>query len=139
VSKDHEQSVNLPPGSSGLRIDKWLWCARFFRSRGLAQAAVEGGHVQVNEDRVKASRIVRVGDRLSIQRDQERMEVEVTGIPLRRGPTVEARAHYHETAESEAARLRARELRRLVTPGPVRRPDKRDRRELVRVLKNRLP
>ena len=139
MSKDHEQSVTPRPGPSALRIDKWLWCARFFRTRSLAQAAVEGGHVQVNEDRVKPSRTVRVGDRLSIQRDQERMEVEVTGIPLRRGPAAQARAHYQETAESEAARLRARELRRLTTPGPARRPDKRDRRELVRVLKNRLP
>ena len=139
MSKDHEQSVAPPPGSSGLRIDKWLWCARFFRSRGLAQAAVEGGLVQVNDDRVKASRSVRIGDRLRIQRDQERMEVEVTGLPKRRGPAVEARMHYRESLESEAARLRARELRRLTTAGPARRPDKRERRELVRVLKNRSP
>jgi ribosome-associated heat shock protein Hsp15 len=139
VSKDHDQSLAAHSGASGLRVDKWLWCARFFRTRSLAQAAVEGGHVQVNDDRVKASRTVRVGDRLRIQRDQERMEVEVTGIPLRRGPAVEARAHYRETVESEAARLRARELRRLTTPGPARRPDKRDRRQLARVLKNRQP
>jgi ribosome-associated heat shock protein Hsp15 len=139
VSKDHEQSVAPAAGPSGLRIDKWLWCARFFRTRSLAQAAVEGGHVQVNDDRVKPSRSVRIGDRLRIQRDQERFEIEVTGIPGRRGPASEARAHYRETAESEAARLQARELRRLTTAGPARRPDKRERRELVRVLKNRLP
>ena len=138
MSKDHDQSIADRPGPSGLRVDKWLWCARFFRTRSLAQAAVEGGHVQVNDDRVKPSRTVRVGDHLRIQRDQERMEVEVTGIPLRRGPAVEARANYRETTDSEAARLRARELRRLVAPGPARRPDKRDRRELMRVLKNRL-
>ena len=110
MSKDHEQSVTPDPVHPVCESTSGFGAARFFRTRGLAQAAVEGGHVQVNEDRVKASRIVRVGDRLSIQRDQERMEVEVTGIPLRRGPAVEARAHYHETAESEAARLRAREL-----------------------------
>ena len=95
--------------------------------------------MQVNDDRVKPSRGVRIGDRLRIQREQERFEIEVTVIPGRRGPASEARAHYHETAESEAARLRARELRRLTTAGPAGRPDKRDRRELVRVLKNRLP
>ena len=67
------------------------------------------------------------------------MEVEVTGHPRSPRPGVEARAHYRETAESEAARLQARELRRLTTPGPARRPDKRERRELVRVLKNRVP
>ena len=93
--------------------------------------------MQVNEDRVKPSRAVRIGDRLRIQRDQERFEIEVTGIPARRGPASEARTHYSETAESEAARRQARELRRLTTPGPARRPDKRDRRELVRMLKNR--
>ena len=95
--------------------------------------------MQVNDDRVKPSRGVRIGDRLRIQRDQERFEVEVTGIPRRRGPAPEAQAHYRETAESEAARLRARELRRLAAPGPSRRPDKRERRELVRVVKNRQP
>jgi ribosome-associated heat shock protein Hsp15 len=139
VSEQHERKRTPPSGPPGLRIDKWLWCARFFRTRSLAQAAVEGGHVQVNDDRVKASRNVRIGDRLRIQRDQERIEVEVTGLPKRRGPAVEARMHYRETAESEAARLRARELRRLTTPGSARRPDKRERRELVRVLKNRSP
>ena len=139
MSKDHEQSIAPAAGPSGLRIDKWLWCARFFRTRSLAQAAVEGGHVQVNDDRVKPSRSVRIGDRLRIQRDQERMDVEVTGLPKRRGPAIEARMHYRESVESEAARLRARELRRLTTAGPARRPDKRERRELVRVLKNRSP
>ena len=95
--------------------------------------------MQVNDDRVKSSRSVRIGDRLRIQRDEERFEIEVTGIPGRRGPASEARVHYRETAESEAARLRARELRRLAGTGPSRRPDKRERRELVRVVKNRLP
>ena len=139
MSEQHERKGTQPSGPEGLRIDKWLWCARFFRTRSLAQAAVEGGRVQVNDDRVKASRSVRIGDRLRIQRDQERMEVEVTGLPKRRGPAVEARMHYRVSVESEAARLRARELRRLTTAGPARRPDKRERRELVRVLKNRSP
>ena len=139
MSDQQERNGARPGDASALRIDKWLWCARFFRTRSLAQAAVEGGHVQVNDDRVKPSRSVRVGDRLRIQRDQDRFEIEVTGIPGRRGPASEARTLYRETAESEAARLQARELRRLTTAGPARRPDKRDRRELVRVLKNRLP
>jgi ribosome-associated heat shock protein Hsp15 len=139
VSEQQERDGRGAGGPAALRVDKWLWCARFFRTRSLAQAAVEGGHVQINDDRVKSSRAVRIGDRLRIQRDQECFEIEVTGIPGRRGPASEARAHYRETAESEAARLRARELRRFTTAGPARRPDKRDRRELVRLLKNRLP
>ena len=127
----------LPPDPPSLRIDKWLWCARFFKSRSLAQEAVEGGHVQVNGERAKASRPVRVGDLLRINRERERYEVEVTGIPLRRGPAPEARRHYRETPQSEAARAHARELDRLSAPVSSGRPDKRERRDLLRVLKRR--
>jgi ribosome-associated heat shock protein Hsp15 len=137
VSEHGDPDPRAPRPPAGLRVDKWLWCARFFRTRSLAQAAVEGGHVQVNGERVKSSRQVRIGERLRIQRDEERFEVEVTGLPTRRGPAAEARTQYRETAESEAARLQARELRRLTTVGPTRRPDKRDRRDLMRVIKNR--
>jgi len=139
VSEDDAHDQQTPPATPGLRIDKWLWCARFFRTRSLAQAAVEGGHVWVDGDRVKASRLVRIGDCLRITRGQERFEVEVLGIPARRGPATEARAHYRESAESEAARAQARELSRLSDAGHSRRPDKRERRELVRVIKNRAP
>jgi ribosome-associated heat shock protein Hsp15 len=126
-----------PAAADALRLDKWLWCARFFRSRGLAQEAVEGGHVQINGERAKASRLVRVGDRLRITRERERFEVEVAGIPVRRGPADEARRHYLETAESEAARAHARELDRLSAPVSSGRPDKRERRELLRAVKGR--
>jgi ribosome-associated heat shock protein Hsp15 len=133
VSERREDSSPVAP--AGLRVDKWLWCARFFRSRGLAQAAVEGGHVQVNGERVKPARVVRVGDRLRITRERERFEVEVTGIPARRGPATEARLHYRETPESEAARATAREFDRLSAPVSDGRPDKRERRDLIRVVK----
>jgi ribosome-associated heat shock protein Hsp15 len=131
------RDAHLPPDAPSLRIDKWLWCARFFKSRSLAQEAVEGGHVQVNGERAKASRPVRIGDLLRITRERERYEVEVTGIPLRRGPAPEARQHYRETPQSEAARAHARELDRLSAPVSNGRPDKRDRRDLIRVLKRR--
>jgi ribosome-associated heat shock protein Hsp15 len=131
-----ERREHAPPDSpAGLRVDKWLWCARFFRSRGLAQAAVEAGHVQVNGERVKPARAVRVGDRLRITRERERFEVEVAGIPARRGPATEARLHYRETPESEAARATAREFDRLGGPMSGGRPDKRERRDLIRLVK----
>jgi len=133
VSQQHQESP--PSAVATLRIDKWLWCARFFKSRGLAHEAVEGGHVQVNGERVKASRQVRVGDRLRIIRERERYEVDVVGMPARRGPAPEARQHYRETPESEAARAHARELDRLSAPVSAGRPDKRERRDLIRVLK----
>lgn len=126
-----------PTAVAALRADLWLWYTRFFKSRSVAQAAVEGGHVQVNGERVKASRQVRVGDRLRITRERERFEVDIAGIPLRRGPATEARQHYVETPESEAARDAAREFNRLSAPVDSGRPDKRDRRDLLRVLKGR--
>lgn len=120
----------------GLRIDKWLWHARFFKSRSLATEAVSGGHVHVNDERVKPSRAVGVGDRLTITRADERLEVLVRAIPLRRGPATEAQACYEETPESIAARERRREFRKLRAPAPDARPGKHDRRAL-RDLKGR--
>jgi ribosome-associated heat shock protein Hsp15 len=117
-----------------LRIDKWLWCARFYKTRSLAQAAVEGGHVQVNGDRARTSRPLRVGDRLTITRERERYELDVLSMPLRRGPAPEARSHYRETDESQAARERVREFNRLSGPVSTGRPDKRERRDLLRFL-----
>ena len=127
------------PTAHGLRLDKWLWHARFFRTRSLAQQAVDGGHVQLNGERVKASRQVRVGDRLRITRERERFEVDVTAIPGRRGPATEARRHYIETAESEAARAAVREFDRLSGPVSSGRPDKHERRDLLEIVKGRGP
>ena len=126
-----------PRAAASLRVDKWLWCTRFYKTRSIAQDAVEGGHVQVNGERVKAARPIKVGDRLRITRERERFEVDVTGIPARRGPATEARQHYLETPESEAARAEAREFSRLAGPVDSGRPDKRERRDLLRVLKGR--
>jgi ribosome-associated heat shock protein Hsp15 len=133
----HDQPDSTQTATHGLRIDKWLWCARFFKSRSLAQQAVEGGHVQVNGERAKASRQVKVGDRLRITRERERFEVEVIGIPERRGPATEARMHYAESAESEAARAAVREFNRLTAPVASGRPDKRERRDLLKFQKGR--
>jgi ribosome-associated heat shock protein Hsp15 len=117
---------------AGLRIDRWLWCARFFKTRSLAADAVKGGHVRVNGQRAKPAREVRVGDTLVIGRDDAEYEVAVTDIPARRGPAAEARLCYVESDASierrrVAAEQRAvaRETLRPPTPG---RPDKRTRR-----------
>jgi ribosome-associated heat shock protein Hsp15 len=135
---DSDTDDSLPGGSGAtLRIDKWLWCARFFKTRGVAQQAVDGGHVQLNGDRIKASRQVKAGDRLLVTRERERFVVDVVSIPARRGPAAEARQHYRETAESEAARAAVREFNRLSGPVSTGRPDKRERRDLMRVVKGR--
>lgn len=115
---------------AGLRIDKWLWFARLFKSRSQATEAVAGGLVHVNGDRVKPSRVVHVDDRLHITKDETRLEVIVRGMPARRGPAPEARLHYTETEASIAAREKQRERNRLAAPAPEGRPDKHARRAL---------
>jgi ribosome-associated heat shock protein Hsp15 len=115
------------------RLDKWLWCARFFKTRGLATEAVTGGRVKVNGERVKPAHDLRVGDRLSLSLNDDPIEVDVLDFPARRGPAAEARACYAETPASLKRRDVLREQRRLAAltrPRPDTRPDKRERRQL---------
>jgi ribosome-associated heat shock protein Hsp15 len=116
-----------------VRVDKWLWAARFFKTRGAATEAVLGGHVQVNDARVKPAREVVVGDRLEITRGQQRWTVTVTALADRRGPASVAATFYEETPESVAERERRTAERRLARPLGAdlsARPTKRDRRRL---------
>lgn len=111
-----------------IRIDKWLWAARFFKTRSLAQAAVRGGHVEINGHACKPARTVQAGDRLNIVRGESRFEVEIVGLSDRRGPASAAQALYRETEASVRRREQLAEQRRqLGSGGPGRRPDKRDR------------
>jgi len=121
-----------------VRLDIWLWAARFFRTRQLAKQAVDGGKVQVNGSDGKPARPVRVGDCLNILREQERFEIEVLALADKRGPAPVAQALYRETEASIAARAAAREQRRLTggaAPHPPGRPDKRARRQLQAINK----
>lgn len=116
-----------------LRIDKWLWFARFFKSRSQATEAVTGGRVHVNGERVKPSRDVHPGDILTITRAETRFVVVVQSLPQRRGPAAEAQRAYAETDASLAERSRKQEQLRLSPPAPAGRPDKHGRRELQRL------
>ncbi len=116
-----------------VRIDKWLWAARFFKTRSLATQAVDGGKVHCNGDRVKPARMLQVGDQLRVRQGQFEMDVAVLGLSERRGPASEAVLLYQETPDSIAARAALKEQLRAepVFEGKGR-PTKRDRRHIIR-------
>ena len=118
------------------RLDKWLWAARFFRTRSLALAAIEAGHVSVNGERAKPSRALRPGDALAIRRPPFEHDVVVRGVCDRRGPASQAQALYEETVASRARRAAvAAELKSLPAPVFKGRPTKKDRRTLERFVR----
>jgi len=120
-----------------MRIDKWLWAARFYKTRSLAAQAVENGHARVGDDRVKPAHAVRAGDRVVVRRQGLAWDVEVLALSERRGGAADAALLYRETAESAAVRERAIAERRAVQAGQARtpgRPTKRDRRRLLDFL-----
>jgi ribosome-associated heat shock protein Hsp15 len=119
--------------SEPVRVDKWLWAARLFKTRALAVEAVKGGRVQLNGERVKPGREIHPGDRLEVTLAPVRLGLVVLATSRRRGPASEAALLYEETAESRTARERHAAESRLARPpgaqgGP--RPTKRDRRRL---------
>lgn len=117
------------------RIDKWLWAARFYKTRALATAAVKGGKVHVNDERIKPGRLMRRGDVLRIKRGDDEMTVILRELSSRRGSAVIAQQLYEETAQSIEARQADSEQRRLLranaSPRPARRPGKKERRDLI--------
>ena len=116
-----------------MRLDKWLWAARFFKTRSLAQQAVVAGRVQLNGDRTKPAHEVKAGDMVIVRVADWQWEVQVKALAERRGPAPEARKLYDETAASRAERERRSDLRRWgAEPAATLkgRPTKRDRRRL---------
>jgi ribosome-associated heat shock protein Hsp15 len=121
------------------RLDKWLWQARFYKTRSLATAAINGGKAHLNAERVKPAHRVRIGDRISLSLEGIVAEFEVLGLPTRRGPAAEAQACFFETPASAERRAKLREQQRLAQvsrPRPDARPDKRDRRRLMRLQRD---
>lgn len=118
-----------------VRLDKWLWAARFFKSRTLAVAAIEAGRVLVADDRAKPARLIKVGERLKISREQEKFELVIRGITEQRKSAPLARLLYEETPESLLARQTLAENRRFYNEPSqdiAGRPTKRHRRALDR-------
>lgn len=132
--------MSKPPDTpaTDLRLDQWLWAARFFKTRSLAKQAIDGGRVDVNDAGCKPAKAVHVGDMLRISRGEERLEVEILGLSDKRGPASVAQALYRETDASRAARETAQRQRQLVgASGPLKRPDKHARRDLRRLKDTR--
>jgi len=121
---------------SNVRIDKWLWAARFFKTRSLASRACELGRVQSNGQPVKPSRDVRVGDMLEVKNDSGEFQIEVLGLSEMRGPAPIAQTLYRETDGSRELRFKLAEQRKAmprVETSRVGKPSKRDRREIDRL------
>ena len=120
-----------------VRLDKWLWAARFFKTRQMATDAINGGKVHLNGQRAKPGKLVRVGSRLRIHKGELEWDIEVTGLSKQRRPASEAALLYEE---SEASRLRRQERVRerresgSMAPRPASKPNKRDRRRLQRLI-----
>jgi len=124
------------PTIPSVRLDIWLWAARFFKTRSLAKHAIEGGKIEINDAPGRAAKAVRIGDRVRIRRGEETFVVDVAALSEQRGPASVAQALYRETEASRVARDADREKRRLEGAGyakPSTKPDKRARR-LIRAL-----
>lgn len=120
----------------GMRLDLWLWAARFYRTRSLARQAIETGKVDVDGQRAKAARIVRIGDALRVARGEESFDIRVLDVSNSRGPAKVAQALYVESETSRTLRDNARAIRAAERAGyqaPQGKPDKRSRR-LIRAL-----
>ena len=128
-----DEADDAPPGK--VRVDKWLWAARFFKTRSLAQEAVDGGKVEVNGERAKRSKLVQANDRVQLRQGAELWQLVVRDIASRRGSAEIAQSLYEESEASRAKRQALREEMRgmntAFTHGDGR-PGKRDRRELRR-------
>ena len=129
-------TIHADSAGAGIRLDLWLWAARFYKTRSLAKQAIETGKVEVGGQRAKASRTLRVGDALRVVRGAEVFEVVVLGLSDTRGPASVARMLYAESEASQARRAEALAQARAARAGyqpPESKPDKRARR-LIRAL-----
>ena len=128
-------------GGGKVRLDKWLWAARFFKTRSLAADAIEGGKVQVNGERVKRAKTLQVGDAVQLRLGPYEHVVVVRQTSERRGPASVAQTLYDETAESRSAREKLAEQLRMAPAAFVYeergRPTKKDRRDLSRFIDER--
>ena len=132
-----KSTKNLPVATvAGMRLDKWLWAARFYKTRSLATEEIDKGRIDVNAQQAKPSRDLRIGDTVVMRQGPVQRTIVVMDLSMVRGPATQAQALYEETAESLQERTRAAEARRLAAEPALSieqgRPTKRDRRDIER-------
>ncbi|PCJ17526.1 MAG: hypothetical protein COB04_08725 [Gammaproteobacteria bacterium] len=129
---------NKTSSSNGVRIDKWLWAARFYKTRSLAKQAVEGGKVHYQGSRVKASKEISPGQFITLRRAEEELTIEVLTLSEKRGPAKVAQGLYQETEQSLNTRTQVSALKkaqRLSNPSPSNKPTKKNRRKIIQFNK----
>ena len=127
--------------SETVRIDSWLWAARFFKTRSLAKAAIEGGKVQIDGSKAKPSKNVQPGQTITITKGTEHFEVTVEGLSSKRGPASVAQTLYQETEQSRRRREQSSEQRKLAraaAAAPDHKPSKKERRDIQRFRRDNL-
>jgi len=120
---------------AGIRLDKWLWAARFYKTRAIAREMIEGGKVHYNGQRSKPSKLVEVAAELTLRQGNDERTVIIQVVSDKRGPATEAQQLYRETEQSIEKREKmalARKMNALSMPHPDRRPDKKERRDLMK-------
>ncbi|KMK52308.1 ribosome-associated heat shock protein Hsp15 [[Actinobacillus] muris] len=123
------------PDNDGVRLDKWLWAARFYKTRSIAKAMIEGGKVHYNGQRAKTSKLVEIGALIKLRQGNEEKEVAVLALSDQRRGAPEAQRLYQETEQSLETREKlafARKANALSMPHPDRRPNKKERRDLIK-------
>ncbi|MDD0823836.1 ribosome-associated heat shock protein Hsp15 [Mannheimia sp. AT1] len=131
MKNKHENTEN----NNEVRLDKWLWAARFYKTRSIAKAMIEGGKVHYNGQRAKVSKIVEIGATIKLRQGNEEKEVEVLALSDQRRGAPEAQLLYQETEKSvkhREAMAFARKANALSMPHPDRRPNKKERRDLIK-------
>lgn len=134
MAKSKSQSHQTKSNNEAVRIDKWLWAARFYKTRSIAREMVQGGKVHYNDQRSKASKIVEVGATIKLLQGQEEKIVIIDQISDQRRNATFAQTLYHETEQSIAQReknAQARKLNALYSPRPDTKPDKKQRRKII--------
>ncbi|TCK06064.1 ribosome-associated heat shock protein Hsp15 [Marinobacterium mangrovicola] len=132
-SSHHDKSHQDHSHHEKVRLDKWLWAARFYKTRAIAKAMIEGGKVHYDGQRAKCSKMVEVGAQLQIRQGNEEKTVEVIALSDQRRGAPEAQKLYRETEDSIKAREEFAKARKETGSGPDHRPNKKSRRELLRV------